>query len=548
MSVLLPLVAPLLLIVLLNVPGRACRVAIRLAPLASLPLLWPVIAPATIELPDLLLGLKLGADAISRPLLLLTAIVWTLAAWLAQARVHEARLLFWGGWLTSLAGLSLMLLARDIAAFYIGYATLSLASWLLIVHAREPESWRAGRIYLVMALIGEMAVFAAIMKIASVAGNIELAELARQPLLAGPWAFLALAGFAVKMGIVPLHLWLPLAHPVAPVPASAVLSGVIVKAGLLGWLRLLPPGTELPPAAWTFVIALGLATAFAGVLLGLCQSRPKVVLAYSTISQMGLVLAAWAAMMLGPDPAAMLPWLGVLVLHHGLNKAALFMACGCAPGRSRLRMLFVALPALALAAAPLTTGALAKTGIKTVFGEGGLGDVWIVLLSLSSVATAVLLWRFWKMAGQMRQYRTAHPAWLLITVLAMLLPWLWALWTGLPLLKGLLAVVSSAWPLLLAFALVVLWRLRGPTGAIELPAGDLVVALERLVARLAPLWFDPPRPGFSRGPISLPPTERFRRRLTAIESRITTVPLAGFLILAIGGLIWLVAWWAGISA
>jgi len=112
---------------------------------------------------------------------------------------------------------------------------------------------------------------------------------------------------------VPLHVWLPVAHPVAPVPASAVLSGVLVKLGLLGMMRVLPEGS-LAPA--TLVFFLGLATSAYGALAGLGQTRLKTVLAYSTVSQMGLLFAGFAALQAAGGGTAVL---GLLALHHGLN-------------------------------------------------------------------------------------------------------------------------------------------------------------------------------------------------------------------------------------
>src|SRR5690606_31512805 len=105
---------------------------------------------------------------------------------------------------------------------------------------------------------------------------------------------LLLTGFAVKIGVVPLHIWLPLAHPVAPVPASAILSGVLVKAGLLGALRTVPEEAFGSSGATTVLLALGLVTALYGVVAGLGQARLKTVLAYSTVSQMGLLFVALA--------------------------------------------------------------------------------------------------------------------------------------------------------------------------------------------------------------------------------------------------------------
>ncbi|HMB37534.1 MAG TPA: complex I subunit 5 family protein [Wenzhouxiangellaceae bacterium] len=541
---LLPVLTPLIVAALLAFRGRPRAFAISAAPWMPLLLALPLLMGSRAELTIVLLDLRLGADAVAAPLSVLCAVAWGLAGWFAANRVEKDRILFWSGWLVSLAGISLALLAQDIAGFYSGYAMLSLASWLLIIHARTDEAWRAGRIYLVLALAGEMAAFAGLIAIVAAVGNIALGELATAVQLEPAWRWLILAGFAVKMGVVPLHVWLPLAHPVAPIPASAILSGVIVKAGLLGWLRLVPPGSEGAAAIGPILLVLGIVTAFAGVLIGLTQQRVKVVLAYSTISQMGLVLMAYAALLMAPDRAAvLLPWLGVMALHHGLNKASLFLACGCAPGRSRLRGLLVALPALAISAAPLTTGMLAKTGLKTALAEAGVAHGWTLALSLTSTATALLLWHFWRLVRSDSGYKTAHPAWVAMVLAGLVVPWIWVLVHGLDphLLSGLW---PATWPLALAAAIVVasVWLKRGlaPRWRPGLPAGDLVVWLEG-AARLAGKGLTRlARAGAAPLPNLYPVHVRMTRTLLWMERKITALPVAGFLILGLGGLLWLV--------
>jgi len=547
----LPVLLPLLAAAGLWLGPGARRLAIGAGAWLPLTLLVPLALGGTVSVPGtsapiVLFGLRLGVDPGAEALVLLCAVAWTLAGWFAVGRVRRRPAQFWFGWLIALAGMALALLARDLAGFYLGYATVSLASWLLVIHARTAEAWRAGRVYLVLALAGEMAIFAGVMAIAAQAGNIALDQVAAlSPGL--PAQALLLAGFAVKMGILPLHLWLPLAHPVAPVPASAILSGVIVKAGLLGWLRLVPPGAEVGTLLPDVLLAFGAVGAFGGVVLGLVQRRMKVVLAYSTISQMGLVLCLYAALLRTPHAAdALLPWLGVLVLHHGLNKGALFLACGCAPGRTALRSLLVALPALALAGTPLTTGMLAKTGIKAAFAAAGLAPGWTLLLSLSSVATALLLWRFWTLVRAEQRFVPAHPAWIALTLAALVLPWAWALDHGLG--PDLLhALWPSTWPLLTAAALIagaaVLKRTGRTLRVPAIPAGDLVVPLERIAAALVRVA------GQRRTRLSLPNLYPLHARLSQgflwAERKMTALPGAGVLILAVGGVLWWVLWRAG---
>jgi len=536
MSALIASLLPLILAVAVLVPGRSRQLAIAVAPWLPLSLLWPAFVGGGCDCGDLLLGLRLGVDPVTGPLLLLCALAWTTAGWFAGQRVGEAPVLFWGGWLASLGGMSLLLLARDIAGLYIGYAILSLASWLLVVHAQNKAAWRAGTVYLIMALVGEMAVFAGVVAIVSQVGNAELLALEAPAVLEAHWRWLLFAGYAVKMGMLGLHLWLPLAHPVAPVPASAILSGVIVKAGLVGWLRLLPPGSGME-AASDLLIALGLFTAFGGVALGLAQDRIKVVLAYSTISQMGLVLAAFGALLATDQPLAAYAWLGVLILHHGLNKASLFLACGCAPGRGFGRGVLLALPALALSGAPLTTGVLGKHGLKTIFHDAGFGDGWILVLSLTSTATALLLWRFWRLARAETSHQSAHPAWLVLTAAAVVVPWVWAAIAGLDIVYPLTHVPAALWPLVLAAVLILIAGRFPVIGRIRVPPGDLVVVVERIVAAAVRAWrrIAPEPPDIAFHASGRPGHAMIR----SAERYLRAVPVAGFLILVVGALMWL---------
>lgn len=457
--------------------GDALRPLLPLASLAALaPVLWPGEA---LSAPLLLLGLRLAADDLARTLLLLIGVAWSAAAWYAGYKVGERFRAFALFWLATLAGIVLAALAADLVTFYTGYVVMTLASYGLVVHEREPAALRAGRIYLVLALLGEALLLSGLLWVGSRLGNAALESLpqALQGHDAAVAAALLLGGFAVKMGVVPLHVWLPVAHPVAPVPASAILSGVLVKAGLIGALRMVPAEPFAAPGAVAALVALGLFTAFYGVAVGLTQPRLKTVLAYSTVSQMGLLFAAMATT-LAPGAVRGGALVAVLVLHHGLNKAALFLAAGSAPGATRWRLALLALPALALVGLPLTSGALAKDALKPALGATPLGDAATVWLALSSLATALLMLRVFHLA------RTApadarrpplHPAWPLLVLAGVALPW-WQAWSaGSVKAPALDTVFASLWPALLAVALFLAWRRLGAPGPRRpLPEGDLL--------------------------------------------------------------------------
>ncbi len=537
MSMLITILLPLIAAVMSAAGGALARTAWRLVPLLPLLLAWPLLAGGRYEPDWLLFGFSLRVDEVTAAFVVLLGLVWSLAGWQAMRDIDHRQRAFWIGWLLCLSGMTLATFSADLVGFYLGYVVLSLSAWLMIVQARNDEAWRAGRIYLVMALLGEAAILAAVLVLAGHYGNFELGLLterdAEQHHVIARW--LLLAGFGIKLGIIPLHMWLPLAHPAAPVAASAILSGVIVKAGLLGWLRLVPQTGLEAESAGQVLLHLGLFTAFAGVLLGLGQRRLKTVLAYSTISQMGLVLTAFSLLFLEFDPEfGLLSMIGLLVVHHGFNKAALFLACGNAPGASRFRLLLFALPALALAAAPMTTGFLAKHWLKQ--GVSGIDDPSVAypLLTLTSAMTAMLMWKAWSLARDAdRPTAPLHPAWPILVILAVLVPWTWALLSGLAIAPTLSTTWDAIWPLLLVAGLIAAharWMRIHP----RIPEGDAVVLFETLLNRL-------------RKPLpSLPGTEpgrRVVRRLLihsdVLDRHLKDLPMAGLVILLVGALLWL---------
>lgn len=525
------------------------RLASASMPLAAAPaLVLAFTGDAVWRLDGVLLGLHFYADAVSRPFLLLCGLAWSAAAWHMRRSLRESVFQFQLLWLLTLEALLLVLLAADAAGFYFGYVSMTLAIYGLVIHERSAEALRAGRIYLVMALAGEALILSGLLLLGARFGNFEFAALGA--LYGSDGAGLAglclFAGFAVKMGIVPLHMWLPLAHPVAPIPASAVLSGVLVKAGLIGWLRFLPPAAWAGEASmlWPWpvassidwpagapvapLVALGLGTALYGVAMGLGQRRLKAVLAYSTISQMGLLLAGFAATIAHADArAATLPVLGLLVLHHGLNKAALFLAAGNHPGGSKLRMAVICAAALALAGAPFTSGAVVKSALSAVLGTPFAGAA--LLLSTSSIATALLMLRLLSLASRDVEPQRLAPAWIALAVLGLVVPWSWAVSHGLTATPSLGALLDASWPLLVAAGIAAVWRRHGRP--LSVPEGDILAIVPRL-GQTVPR--SPEKPSLDEG------RERviLRTALAGSERRLRTLPAAGLLLLGIAVLLW----------
>ena len=238
-----------------------------------------------------------------------------------------------------LAGMNLVLLADDAFTFLLAWEFMSLASWALVLsHHREAANAHAGYVYLVMASFGTLALLLAFGVLAGVDGAYVFDQMRARPVdgrLAGLALALTMIGAGSKAGAVPLHVWLPLAHPAAPSHVSALMSGVMTKVALYGIVRIL---FDLmgPPAWWWSVVllTLGGASAAMGVLYALMQHDLKRLLAYHTVENVGIILIglglALAFRADGAGPAAALALAAALfhVLNHSLFKSLLFLGAG----------------------------------------------------------------------------------------------------------------------------------------------------------------------------------------------------------------------------
>jgi formate hydrogenlyase subunit 3/multisubunit Na+/H+ antiporter MnhD subunit len=486
---------------------RQARGAARaLAPWAALPaLLAGLVSAGEQELAWMLLGGRLGLDRIAVTMLPVTAGLWLAAGvyaqhYLAPGRRRDA---FFGWFLAAMAGNLLLLVALDAVVFYLGFAVMSFASYGLVVHHGSDRARHAGRYYIALVILGEVCVISALMLLASRSPT-DFASL-RAVLVADNLGrsnaiiALLLAGFGIKAGLFGLHFWLPLAHPVAPAPASAVLSGAMIKAGLIAWMRLLPLG-EVAWTAWgTGLAALGLITAYYGALAGLGQREPKAVLAYSSVSQMGVMTIAIGLGLAFPaEWPALFAAVLIYMAHHCLVKGGLFLGAGLvshplAPAFARAALAVLCLGALALAGAPLTGGLVAKLALKQAAAPTWSGVV-PVLLTMSAILTALLMLRFLGLAWPVssgkpeRTHVGLLAPWLAICASWLIVPWVLAA----PALRlealAITAAWSGAWPLALAGA--VTWAVfrgirSGRLPAIpSVPPGDLGIPLERALLEL----------------------------------------------------------------
>ena len=238
-----------------------------------------------------------------------------------------------------LAAMNLVVLADDAFTFLFTWEFMSLSSWALVMaHHRKRANAAAGYLYLLMASFGTLALLFALGLLSHAGGGYEFAAMRTAPPgagAAGVVLILALIGAGSKAGLVPLHAWLPLAHPAAPSHVSALLSGVMTKVAVYGFVRIVLDllGT---PAWWWSVIVLTLAgiSCVMGVLYALMQHDLKRLLAYHTVENIGIIfigiglaLAFRAADM---DGAAALALTAALfhVFNHSVFKSLLFFGAG----------------------------------------------------------------------------------------------------------------------------------------------------------------------------------------------------------------------------
>jgi len=302
------------------------------------------------------------------------------------------------------------------------------------------------------------------------------------------------------------------------------------------------------------MILAGLLAAFGAVAIGLCQSDPKTNLAYSSISQMGLMTTLFGIGLASTEGwETVAPALALYAWNHGLAKGALFLGVGVVLAANRAKgwvMAGLALPALTIAGAPFTGGAFTKYALKDAaeFAPGGWTDLILWLMPLSALATSLLLGRFLWISRQRMGSESGHasfgglaaPWMVLLGIVALSVPWAnahYGLGTPLPPVT-LGALFEATWPL--AVAAGILWgTARFPSSTASLPSvppGDFIVPIERLVSAVRDIWNRKGLPDLTRGAINLVPIvdriialEGTREVVDRAERQLGTWNVVGFL-------------------
>lgn len=406
----------------------ACAVAVLprrvlawpvLAGLLPLPLLlWPVTSAVAqhgvLWLPlggfEAPLGIFWRADALAVAVLWLNAVIALAvggAAWRGWPPAGPAGRRFWSLWLLLVCAMNALLLSADLFNLFVTLELVTLAAIGLLVIEGKPAALRAAMRYLLLALLGSLLYLLGVALVYGQAGTLDLYQ-AGERLSPGLLPITALvlmtAGLLLKSAIFPLHGWLPAAHGNAPGPVSAVLSAMVVKVSIvMVWRLWFWMAADWPlDAAMTLLGALGAAAILYGSVLALLQVRLKMMVAYSTVAQLGYLMLVFPLLGATAFSAA-----SVHLLSHGLAKAAMFLAVANlmkALGTDRMdemagadRRMPLDVFALALAGVSILglppSGGFAAKWLMLQAAWGQQGWVWMAVILAGGLLAAAYLFR-----------------------------------------------------------------------------------------------------------------------------------------------------------
>jgi len=295
-------------------------------------------------------GLYFKVDMLSLTMAFTTSILWLLVMIYSHDYMmfenHRNRFYFFMS--ITYGAILGTIMAGDIFTMFLFFEIMTFSSYMLVSHCENKECISAGYNYIYMGVFGGLSILLGMILLYINVGTLEFLPLASALQHVGPvkyWIMgLFILGFGIKAGMAPVHVWLPKAHPVAPTPASALLSGIMIKIGAYGILRVttsffFPSPSEIEgykDVLWMAsknlgagIIWLGIITMALGVFLALQQANIKKMLAYHSVSQMGyIVLGIGVAVYLGHKGA--MGYSGALyhIINHALFKSLLFMVAG----------------------------------------------------------------------------------------------------------------------------------------------------------------------------------------------------------------------------
>lgn len=273
-------------------------------------------------------GLRLQVNGLSISIAIVSFLLWLSVSIYSISYIKTDLVRYYSLLLIVLGAVQGTVLAKDLISFYVFFEMTTVATYFLIIHKRNIDAFQAGYKYILMTLIGAFLILLSIILVYADTGSYEVIVVTKSGGFITPVLFLL--GCFVKAGAVPLHTWLPDAHPAAPAPVSAFLSGMMIKIGAYGIIRFIFPMLNFDLPATNFgellnvlIMSIGVASMLIGVLLALAQTDVKRLLACHSISQMGYIL-------LGIGLGTKLGLAGGLyhIVNHAMFKGLLFLCMG----------------------------------------------------------------------------------------------------------------------------------------------------------------------------------------------------------------------------
>ena len=353
----------------------------------------------TVSLP-LLTGLRLTVDGFRRVYIVIICFMWTMTLLLSPEyfRHHHNLSRYYFFNLLTLGATLGVFLAADLYTAFVFFEIMSFTSFTWVIQEETKEATRAAMTYLAVAVIGGLVALMGLFLLQQELGTTELSRLYALAQSCPNKGTLYVAGgcilfgFGAKAGMFPLHIWLPKAHPVAPAPASALLSGVLTKSGIWGILAISCNIFRYDPAWGTLILVLGTVTMVLGAVLALFSINLKRTLACSSMSQIGFILVGIGMMgLLGEENALAARGSLLHMVNHSLFKLVLFECAGVVYfnlhqldlneirgfGRKKplLNLAFL-LGAAGIGGIPLLNGYVSKTLLHEAIVEGAAEYGW----------------------------------------------------------------------------------------------------------------------------------------------------------------------------
>lgn len=362
------------------------------------------------------------ANPLSMVFVVLTTLIWVIISiYTPEYMKHEEGnfMIYQSCSLVTLSAILGVFLAGDFLTMLFCFELMTIASYFWVIHRWNKEAIKGGYYYLFFSIVGGLFIALGLVLLNVATGELpQIGSPASLPINNGMFVWsiiLFILGFGIKAGMAPLHLWLPYAHSVSPTPSSALLSGLLIKVGAYGIIRvgdIFGWGTELIKQSKTLgtcLTILGICTMVVGVVVALLQSDAKKLLAYHSISQMGyIILGLGIGLYLGRD--GIFGSIGSVyhIINHALFKAALFLGVGIVYMKTKetnlyklgglwrqfpITAIFMLLAVLGITGTPGFNGYIGKTlihhGVSMAAKSGVLWIIWVErIFLLVGVGTA----------------------------------------------------------------------------------------------------------------------------------------------------------------